>query len=131
MTLRVIRNTLVIALLLCIAGSLTACIIDGDSSLPSGCKLPVPTGLRASDGLYSDRVVVSWNSVSGATWYNVYRATSPSGTYTNLVTTGSTSWTDWNVTPGKTYYYKVSCNNSATSNACLSDQSDYNTGYAG
>jgi fibronectin type 3 domain-containing protein len=94
------------------------------------CPLPTPTGLSASDGSYSDRVHLSWNPVSGATWYNLYRATNPDGEYTNFVTIGSTSWNDTAVTPGVQYYYKVSCNNSATSQECLSEPSGPEPGHA-
>ena len=39
--------------------------------------------------------------------YAIYRSTKKSGTYTQIGTTTSTSYTDNNVTGGKTYYYKV------------------------
>ena len=49
---------------------------------------------------------LSWNSVAFADSYEIYRATSKSGKYTKVTTVAETSWAD-NVTPGKTYYYKV------------------------
>ncbi len=51
--------------------------------------------------------IVSWNSVSGAQYYKVYRATSKSGTYYEKDVVYGTSWTDTAAKAGKTYYYKV------------------------
>jgi len=52
---------------------------------------------------------VAWYGVAGATGYEIYRATSPSGTYTLVYTAASTSrsWTNTGLTHGKSYYYKV------------------------
>ena len=58
---------------------------------------------RASDGA----VTVKWAKISGATKYEVYRATSKSGKYTRVTTTTKTSYNDATGTAGKTYYYKV------------------------
>lgn len=44
---------------------------------------------------------------SGAKGYAVYRSTKKNGTYVQIGTTTKTSYTDNNVTGGKTYYYKV------------------------
>ena len=54
--------------------------------------------------------VISWDKVSNASGYIVYRSTSKSGTYTAIktITKGSTkSYTDTGVTSKKKYYYKV------------------------
>jgi hypothetical protein len=68
---------------------------------------PAPTGLSAEPG---DReVTLTWSAVSGATSYNVKRATSSGGPFNNVgapVTT--TSHTDTTVTNGTTYHYRVS-----------------------
>ena len=55
-------------------------------------------------------VKVSWNKVSGANGYKVYRATSATGKYSLIKTVKSAStvsYTDADLTLGKTYYYKV------------------------
>jgi len=36
-------------------------------------KPAAPTGVSATDGTYSDKVVITWNKVTGATSYQVYR----------------------------------------------------------
>ncbi|GBU22228.1 N-acetylmuramoyl-L-alanine amidase [Fibrobacteres bacterium R8-0-B4] len=66
-------------------------------------------------------ITVSWSSVSGAAGYRVYRSTSSSGNYTLVGTPSSASYTDNNLSPGTTYYYKVS----AYSNNVESSQSSY------
>ncbi|MBQ5782619.1 MAG: hypothetical protein IIV99_04440, partial [Oscillospiraceae bacterium] len=67
--------------------------------------LPQPVASVALNSKGKPRV--TWNAVSGATKYEVYRATSSGGTYTKLYTTTGTSMTNSSATAGKTYYYKV------------------------
>ena len=74
-------------------------------------KPNTPTGVKATAG--SSSISVTWNSVSGATSYNIYRSTSASGSYSYQTSVYSTSYTDYNVNAGTTYYYKVSAENSA------------------
>ena len=50
---------------------------------------------------------ISWNSVSGASGYEVYRADSKTGTYKIIKTVTAKSFTNTGLTAGKTYYYKV------------------------
>ena len=51
---------------------------------------------------------IKWDAITGAVKYEVYRATSSTGTYKLVKTTKtSTSYTDTAATAGKTYYYKV------------------------
>ena len=50
---------------------------------------------------------LTWNTVAGASKYEVYRATSKNGTYTKMFTTTNRSYTNTNARPGTTYYYKV------------------------
>ena len=57
----------------------------------------------------SNSVKLSWNGVSKATKYRIYRATSSSGTY-KLIGTASKSarsYMDKSLTAGKNYYYKI------------------------
>ena len=55
----------------------------------------------------SSEVKVSWNKVSGAKGYQVYRATSSKGSYSKIKTTSATSFTNTGLAANKTYYYKV------------------------
>ena len=86
----------------------------GGSSKPS-----TPSGITATAS--SSSIIVTWNSVSGADSYKVYRATSSNGNYSVLSNVYSTSYTDYSVSAGTTYYYKVS----AVNNAGESSMSSY------
>lgn len=53
---------------------------------------------------------VTWKAVPGAVSYEIYRSNSKNGSYTKVKTIDevkTVSWTDKNVTTGKTYYYKI------------------------
>ena len=63
--------------------------------------------LKASNVASSGKIHLTWNSMPDAVKYEVYRATSKSGTYTILSTVTGTSLTNTSTTAGKTYYYKV------------------------
>ena len=66
-----------------------------------------PAGLTVTPG--NGKVVLSWNALSGATSYNVKRATSSGGPYTTLKTgLTTTTYTDATVVNGTVYYYVVS-----------------------
>ena len=86
---------------------------------------PAPTGVSATDGTFTDRVRVTWNSVSGATSYKVYRATSSVGAKTFLGSTSGTTKNDTSATPERIYYYWVK----ASSANGDSGFSSFNTGY--
>ncbi len=73
---------------------------------------PPPTGLTAT--VQNNSVVLSWNAVSGAEYYNVYRGTSSGGEGAQAVASPSTaSYTDSDVVDGTTYYYTVAVVTSA------------------
>lgn len=69
-----------------------------------------PTGLAATAG--HKQVSLSWNSVAGATSYNVKRATTSGGPYTTVGPgiTGA-NYLDSGLANGTTYYYVVSAVN--------------------
>ena len=73
----------------------------------------VKIGNSASSG----KPMLTWNAVSGATSYKVYRATSQNGTYSLLGTVTTTSYTNTGAKAGVTYYYKVKAVNSAGESA--------------
>ena len=55
----------------------------------------------------SGKPSLSWEEISGAAEYQVYRATSKTGKYTLVGTVTEGSFTDTAAKSGKTYYYKV------------------------
>lgn len=66
-----------------------------------GKTLNLSASARTSD------IKLSWNTVSRATSYRIYRATSKSGTYQYLTSTKNLTYADKTASRNKTYYYKV------------------------
>lgn len=92
-------------------------------------KPSTPTGLKASATTYT--VTVSWNSVSNATSYCVYRSSSSFGVYSKIGTSYSNSYTDPSPLNG-TNYYKVTAVNTAGESAQSSSVScSYGSGGGG
>ena len=69
----------------------------------------IPTGLNIRSAT-SSSLTVSWNPISGAGGYRLYRSTSPNGTFSERQTiyAPTTTFIDTGLTAGTTYYYKVS-----------------------
>ena len=65
-----------------------------------------PTSFDAYGSAYNQAKVV-WTMSSGASGYQVYRATASGGPYTKVKTTSLLSFTNTDLTCGKVYYYKV------------------------
>ncbi|MDD3212619.1 MAG: fibronectin type III domain-containing protein, partial [Eubacteriales bacterium] len=86
---------------------------DGDYlyGAPSSYKYTVlrcakVTGVEATP-ISCWSITVTWDSVEGADYYGIYRATSATGTYSYIGYTRNTTYTNGGRTTGKTYYYKV------------------------
>jgi cellulose 1,4-beta-cellobiosidase len=81
-------------------------------TVTSGSVPPAPTGLTATPG--NAQVALAWTASSGATSYNVYRGTAPSGEGSTPIATGitTTTYTNTGLTNGTTYYYTVAAVNS-------------------
>lgn len=102
------------------SGEPTGNIVFPQSSIP-----PTPINLIASNNEYLDKVALTWNAITGSTFYNVYRdfefliKISPT-VNTDLVV----EYDDTTAVPGKVYNYSVSANN----NSGESNQSNIDTG---
>lgn len=88
------------------------------SGATPNCTIPAtPAGLSATPG--NNQVALSWTASSGASSYNVKRATTSGGPYTTISSPTGTSFTDTTAVNGTTYYYVVSavssCGESANS----------------
>ena len=73
--------------------------------------------VKIGNSATSGKPMLTWNAVSGATSYKVYRATSQNGTYSLLGTVTTTSYINTGAKAGVTYYYKVKAVNSAGESA--------------
>lgn len=83
--------------------TLAAC---SDDNGPTGPTLTAPTVTAAAQG--QAKVVLTISAVSGATSYNIERATGATGgTFAQIGTTASTTFEDTNVTPATTYRYRA------------------------
>ncbi len=90
-------------------------ITGGDGAAPAVTPA-APAALLAAPGEYV--VPLRWQASFGATSYTVQRTTSSGGPY-SIVRSGITasSYEDWTVTNGTTYYYVVTASNSAGTSA--------------
>lgn len=97
-------------------GSKPSCTIDiyqaGSTSNDEGGNTTIssPSGVKATkDG---DQVYITWNSVSGASSYKVYRSSSSAGSYSSIGATTSTYKYDTSPLKGYNYYKITALTNS-------------------
>jgi len=101
-----------------VSGALTLSELQS-SGLPSVCDnlapsepLSPPTNLVAT-AVSSTEIDLTWDAVTGADTYNVYRSTTELGTYTLISSPATNSYNNTGLTGGTTYYYKASTVNGA------------------
>ena len=85
------------------------CFLGGPQAVQAAtAKLTAPKTVKTTIASGSS-IKIAWSKVTGASGYQIYRATSAKGTYKLISTTtsGKYSYTNTKLTPGKTYYYKV------------------------
>lgn len=76
----------------------------------------VPNNVTVNAG--DTQAALTWNTVTGATYYNVYRSTTENGIYTRIATNiTSGSYTDTGLSNGTTFYFKVKAANMAGESA--------------
>lgn len=83
--------------------------------------LSPPPSVSAEDGQSATTVEVTWGESPGAETYHVYRATSASGTYTELTETSQRSHTDEPPNEMQTYYYTVTADSPLTGESVRSN----------
>lgn len=91
------------------------------SSYKSGKRICAQPVITVQTNSAKGKAQVSWEKISGASKYEVYRATSAAGKYSKLTTTTKLTYTDSSASVGKTYYYKVKA---------LAASSTYNSSYS-
>jgi len=70
---------------------------------------PAPTNLQAAAG--NAQVALTWSASTGATSYNVKRATTSGGPYTKVASLAAANYTDSGLTNNTDYYYVVTAVN--------------------
>ncbi len=98
-----------------VAGCSSLSVVSDGVNLPSA--FPTPTIKRvfifgASSG-DAGKVRIDWDSMTGATSYNVYRSTNANSGFSKISTENSPDKTDTSATPNTTYYYKIDACNAA------------------
>ncbi len=83
---------------------------DGDASLEAVLAGIKPLEAPTISGVLSDPggLRVRWSVVTGASFYNLYRADAQAGPFTLLTSSQDPQYFDRDPKPGKTYYYQVS-----------------------
>lgn len=97
-------------------------ILEGD--LPPSVP-PAPENVSATDGLYADRIVVSWEPSPDATRYELYRATALTAQKTEIMDALANEFDDTAAGPETLFYYWVT----ACNGAGCSGLSAHDTGY--
>ncbi|RLD10845.1 MAG: hypothetical protein DRI44_05000 [Chlamydiae bacterium] len=96
---------------------------DSDSGY---AKLALPINISATDGTFTNKIVITWSTVFGATGYEIYRDISNNPSNAILLTTSeSNKYSDTSIDPTTKYYYWVK----GTSSACNSELSTSDSGY--
>lgn len=115
--MRRIKLTIATLAVLCVitAGLWPLVAVSGQSG-----GLAAPTGVAASDGSYTNKVGVSWDTMRGATRYQVYRnTTNDAASAVSLGETVEGIFYDATAVAGQSYFYWVRAE-SATSASALS-----------
>ena len=90
---------------------------ESTNSAQSSVTTPFPSAPAAPTGLTATpsttQVALNWAASIGASSYNVWRSTTPDGSYANIATGIIATFTDTNVTIGIRYYYVITAVNGA------------------
>lgn len=96
-------------------------LVSTDATPPSA-----PAALAAE--VSPNSVILSWNAVSDAANYFIYRGQNPGGPYSQLTSVLSvkTTYTDANVAAGNIYYYVVTAEDSSRNESAYSNETAAN-----
>lgn len=104
-----------------ISNGFMVCFNAVNGSPPSA----TPSSIHASDGTFGDKIQVTWDDVSKAISYDVYRGDANGNSEIKLGTTGHERFDDWSAAAGITYAYRVkACNEYG-----CSSPSDHDSGW--
>jgi fibronectin type 3 domain-containing protein len=96
---------------------------DGWKNIPQGERISAPGNLNASDGDHDDHINIYWDSVTEASYYELYASDDDDNSYASLLeTVYGTSTDDYSGYGGTYYYYWVkACDDSECSDYSNSD----------
>lgn len=112
----------------CTVHTRTSWVEDGVDFIYHKNTVIRPSYVAASDGQFTNQVLVEWNASAGATRYQVWRGTTSSSAQATKLADNvlTTSYSDTTAAPGILYYYWViACNDQICTGF-----SSYNTGFA-
>lgn len=79
---------------------------------PSLFSMPMaPSGLAATDGAYSNRIDITWNTTEGANGYDLWRSYGTNESVQLCTNLAAITYQDLNVVTNVTYFYKVKSRN--------------------
>ncbi len=99
-----------------VSGTTTA----NDTTSPTTPGAPTSTGITASS------ISLSWTASTdavGVTGYKIYRSATAGGTYSEIGTSATNSYTDTGLSASTSYYYKISAYDAAANNSAQSSAS--------
>jgi fibronectin type 3 domain-containing protein len=83
----------------------SGCPLDDDNGGNGGG--PVAPSKPKAEAIDKNSIRISWTSVSGAASYKIYRSVTSTGRYDYIDSTEDNYYTNTNLQPRETYYYKV------------------------
>lgn len=87
-----------------------------------------PAGVTASDGVYTDKVQVTWGVVTNAAGYSAWRNLSnDTGSASNIGFAAGTNYADTDTQAGVTYYYWLKATNAAGASGFSAGDSGFRT----
>jgi fibronectin type 3 domain-containing protein len=105
----------------------TLTIASGEGGDDEGLLPGAPHHLLATDGAFEDHVVIEWEPGLGANYYELWRTGSEEGDWAKLAELEELRYEDFEVLPGKLYWYKAF----AVNEHGKSGHSNIDEGYAG
>ncbi|MBI3986276.1 MAG: matrixin family metalloprotease [Lentisphaerae bacterium] len=93
---------------------------------PGAAYLSAPSGVAATDGAYTNKVRLTWNAVSGATGYQVWRGTNNDSLIALEIASDSASpYDDLTVNSNRIYTYWVAATNATLTSMLSAADSGY------
>src|SRR5215204_1536476 len=106
------------------AAALLAFRFSSSPSVSGQTSLSAPTNVAATDGVYSTKVGLRWDTMRGAALYRIFRNTTDNpGGAADVGTTAANTFFDASAPQGQTFFYWVRAENAGTtSDFSQSDQ---------